>query len=250
MNSNYENNKYIDDKVNRAVQWGIKFAFSHTQMATEYMQKLIDAYNSSLMMERDWQKLLHSNDASSKIRPDYFQTSLKLFVIKVSSLELTRSTCLEYIGGLDEDKLGELVNQVKIAAQAIMPDFDNFVQETRDVNIKQEILNFFGEPVLESAYSELFELYIQSLSEDEKHKLATCNTKNALLDNVRNTRRIGEDGFEQIYELKIESIKRDGFASTDIPTITSAIEKSSIIAANELKKLDIANQMDPHYRFV
>lgn len=250
MNNNYDNNQVSDSKVNRTVQWGTQLAFSYTQMGTDYTQKLIDAYNSALMLERDWQKLSHSSDAFSEIRPDYFQTSLKLFVIKASALELARSTYLEYIRGLDENNLEELVDQVKKVVQARAQAFNNPVPETRDDDVKQEILNIFGKPVLGSAYSELFGLYVQSLSDEEKQTLAACNTEKALLDSVRSTRRTGEDRFEQIHELKTESVKREGFASIEIPSITSAIEKSSVIATNELKKLDIVSQMDSHHRLV
>lgn len=239
-----------NNENNRTVQLGIQLAFSYTQMASDYTKKLVDAYNAALMLERDWQKLSHSSDAFSEVRPDYFQTSLKLFIIKSSVLEQTRSTYLEQIRGLDEKTLGELVGQVKRVVQARAQAFNNSIPETQSINVKQEILNIFGKPVLGSAYSELFELYVQSLSDEEKQTLAACNTEKALLDSVRSTRRTGEDRFEQIHELKIESVKREGFASIEIPSITSTIEKSSVIATNELKKLDIVSQLDSHHRLV
>lgn len=250
MNNNYENNKISDNKVNRTVQWGSQLAFSYTQIASDYTQKLIDAYNSSLMLERDWQKLSHSSEALSEIRPDYFQTSLKMFAIKAFTLEQTRNAYLEYVRGLDEKGLEELIGQVKKVVQDRANAFNNSVPELRNEDVKQEILNIFGKPVLGSIYSELYGLYVQSLTEEEKQTLATCDTEKALLDSVRRTRRTGEDKFEQVHELQIESVKRDGFSSTEIPFIISSIEKASVIASNELKKMDIVDQLDSHHRLV
>ena len=250
MNNNYENNQVSNNETNRTVEWGTQLAFSYTQMASDYTQKLIDAYNSALMLERDWQKLSHSSDAFSEIRPDYFQTSLKLFVVKATALAQTRSTYLEYLRGLDKKGLEEVVSQVEKVVQARAQAFNNPAPEIRGGDVKQEILNVFGKSALGPVYLELFGLYVQSLSDDEKQTLASCDTEKTLLDSVRSIRRTGEDKFEQIHELTIESVKRDGFASIEIPSITSAIEKSSIIATNELKKLDIVNQLDSHHRLV
>lgn len=244
------NNKNSDNKVDRIVQWGIQSFFSHNKITNEYTRKLIDAYNTALMLERDWKKISHSKEFFSEIRPDYFQTSLKLFVISVYALEQVRLTFLEYIKDLDDNSLTELVEQVEKLVQIRAQVFKKSVSEIQNGDVKREIINVFSKPFIEPVHLQLFGLYVQSLSEQEKQLLFSCDTEKVLLDSVKKTRKTGEEKFEQVHKLKIESIKQDGFASSEMLSVISTIDSALDVATNELKKLDIVNQLDSHSRLV
>lgn len=179
-------------------------------------------------------------DVFNETRPDYFQTSLKTFVIKSVTLEGLRETSMESIKGLDENSLDELVSHVKKAVQARARAFNSSVPEIQSEDVKQVILNFLSHPVLDAIDLELYGLYIQSLPDEEK----------AVLDSVRKTGRVGDENFERRLKLKVDSVKREGFSSSEIPTITSTIEDACVIASNELKRLEIASQLDSHHKLI
>ena len=250
MNNNYENSQANSEGINRTMQYESQLAFSYTQIGSNYLQSLMDTYNSALMLQRDQQRMTSLGDVFNETRPDYFQTSLKTFVIKSVTLEGLRETSMESIKGLDENSLDELVSHVKKAVQARALAFNSSVPEIQSEDVKQVILNFLSHPVLDAIDLELYGLYIQSLPDEEKAVLATCDTEKALLDSVRKKGRVGDENFERRLKLKVDSVKREGFSSSEIPTITSTIEDACVVASNELKRLGIASQLDSHHKLI
>lgn len=53
MNNNYENSQANSEGINRTMQYESQLAFSYTQIGSNYLQSLMDTYNSALMLQRD-----------------------------------------------------------------------------------------------------------------------------------------------------------------------------------------------------
>jgi len=249
MNQNMENN----NTVNPLVKKGTNYVISGSTMANEYITKIIEAYNASLLLDRSWEKMTHTSESLLSERPDYYKESLDLFVVKILDFEQTRRKYSEQIKMMDDTAFDEIRAQVQKVLEAWKLNDKSFQAPIPTVTngaVKSTVIESLDACQLSEIYEELFGLYVQSFSEEKRNELGQADTGKKLLDNVRQTRKSYEQGYEEKHSREISSIQKSQFFGDSLIFVNSQLEKGMTLAKNELKKLGVDQQLDPHHRVI
>lgn len=249
MNQNATNN----NAINPLIKNGTNYVISGSTMANEYITKLIEAYNASLLLDRSWEKLKRTSQILLPERPDYYKESIDLFVIKMLDFELTRRKYLEQIETIDDAVFDEIRAQVERVLEAWKSNDRTFqapIPTVTNSAVKTIVVGAFNACELGEIYEELFGLYAQSLSEEKRNELGQTDTEKKLLDNVRQTRKSYEQGYEENHSRMVSSIQKHQFFGDSLTFVYSQLEKGMTLAKNELKNLGVDQQLDPHHRVI
>ncbi|MBE6152392.1 MAG: hypothetical protein E7165_03680 [Firmicutes bacterium] len=239
------------NSINILVREATNHVISGSPMADEYISKLLDAYNAALLLDRTWNRYIQTiNDAE---KTDKFQESLKLFVLKTLDFEKTRKKICEQAKSLDDKNIGDVTKLVEKTLQAMKAGDKTFVTNVPNVTnneVRSSILGTLEIGKLDNIYEELFELYVKTWTDEEKQRVEQMDTNQVLLENVKHTKKSFELDYEENHSRVVSGIKRLQFKSDILNNVYSVIAQATTVTKNELKKLDIVQQMDSHHRII
>lgn len=245
MSQNMVDNNTISPLVKQATHYVI----TGSTVANEYISKIIEAYNASLLLDRSWENLRCTSEIIPAETPYYYKESIDLFVIKMLDFEQTRRKYSEQIKMMDDTEFDEIKAQVQKVLET-WKSKDKSLQSPIPIVtnslIKSSIIASFDACKLSAVYEELFVLHTQSLSEEKRNELAQIDTEKKLLDNVIQTRRPFEVGYEDRHKTRVSSIQEFQFCGDILKSVYTQLEKGVALAKNGLNNLGDNQQLEPH----